>query len=246
MITKREILNSINPISRNFKLRINGKSTVYKVTRMGVGHLETKHGVFLLYHFDVNDNWKEYNVLVKSETGKDFQPLFKNEPIHIRIDSGCLTGHIFDDQTCECRAQLYKSMKEINELGEGVIVCIPKQDGRGMGIPFKLATLSLQHCLDYDTVKAAKAVAKSDIIDKRDYFGAIAVLKFFGIHEGVKIDLFTNNPSKIKAFELNNYLPVERHKLVIRATKFTKKHLFAKQKYLGHMGLVGKDWEAKN
>ena len=238
-ITKEEILNSIKPISKEITLLIKSKERTYKVTRKGVGHLITKFGVFFLYNFHINDRWKNYNVLVKSDMGKNFQPIFNGEVLNVRIDSGCLTGHIYDDQTCECRGQMFESMKEISEVG-GMIICIPNQDGRGMGIPFKLAALSLQYCFGLNTVDAAKMVSNGKKIDKRDYFGAVAILKFFEINNKTKIDLLTNNPEKIDVFVKNKYFTVERHKIVIKANKYTKKHLLAKQKYLGHIDLIEK------
>jgi GTP cyclohydrolase II len=236
--SKKEIINSTKPLKKKVDLKINGRRVEYVVTRKGVGHLITKFGIFLLYNFHIDDKWEEYNVLIKSKIGKNFQPLFSNNVLHIRIDSGCLTGQVFDDKTCECKAQLFRSMKEISKLGEGIIISIPGQDGRGMGIPFKLATLSLQYCWGLNTVEAAKLIAKGGCIDKRDYFGAIAILKFFGVEDGTKIDLLTNNPSKITAFTQNKYFQVERKELVIKADEFTERHLLAKQKYLGHVGLV--------
>ncbi len=77
------------------------------VTRLGVGPLDTDLGAFNLYEFDVADNWGQYVALVKSPVDSSFMPIFPPaKQIPLRIDSGCCTGQIFHDRTCECQEQL--------------------------------------------------------------------------------------------------------------------------------------------
>jgi GTP cyclohydrolase II len=238
-ISKGTIANFTKPKTKKIRLIVNNKAKIYRVSRQGIGHLVTRFGVFILYRFFVNDKWQEYNVLFKGKLNGRLEPKLMHKSIlHLRVDSGCLTGQVFDDQTCECRGQLRKAMREISEIGEGLIICIPKQDGRGMGIPFKLATLSLQYLYNMDTVEAAEFLAGNHKIDKRDYYGTLAILRFLNITKSTKIGLFTNNPSKISAFTSNGYMITRRLPIIIKPNKFTVKHLKAKQKRLGHVGLI--------
>ncbi len=226
---------SMQPKMKTVKIVVNSNNFLCQVTRRGVGILETAHGKFYMFDFEVNDSWKHYSVLVKASLNSDFIPQFKNtDNVTLRIDSGCLTGQLFGDQTCDCKEQLEQSMKDINQIGEGLIICIPSQDGRGMGLPFKLGTLSLQHQLGINTVESANLLAESSIIDTRTYTGAIGVLKFLGITEKTKICFTTNNPKKIEPFIENGYIIEKTIPIIIEPNEYTKNHLEAKKKYLGH------------
>jgi GTP cyclohydrolase II len=83
-------------------------------------------------------------------------PHFRDpEDLLVRTDSGCITGQVFHELSCDCRQQLHQAMTDVTRRGEGIIVHIPGQDGRGMGLDFKLATLHIQQRLGADTVQAA-------------------------------------------------------------------------------------------
>ncbi len=165
-------------------------------------------------------------------------PIFQNpHTITMRIDSGCESGQKFGDITCDCKDQLFLAMREIAKIGEGIMINIPHQDGRGMGNPFKLATLSLQEQLRLTTVEAASVLTNAGPIDKRSYGGVIAILRFLQISERCEICLITNNPYKFKVFEENGYR-AKRVPVAIQPTQHTRRHLEAKQLYLGHKGLV--------
>jgi len=236
---KSTILKAKEPYTKRVVIRTKAGKKEYVVTRHGVGILKTKHGMFYLFNFLINDTWQEYHVLVKANLNNRLMPEFANKKaISVRLDSGCLTGQLFFDKTCDCREQLHLAMEHIERKGEGIIICMPRQDGRGMGTPFKLTTLLLQELHGMDTVEAAEYVAGSKEIDKRDYYGAIAVLKFFNVPQRVELDLFTNNPKKLQAFIDNHYGVPHRMAITIKPTRFTRRHLLAKQTSLGHMELI--------
>lgn len=140
--------------------------------------------------------------------------------------------------TCECHDQLNLALKTLSEIGEGIIINIPHQDGRGMGLTFKLATLWIQDILGVNTVESASLLAPGGVIDIRTYSGAICILKFFGIPETCKINLATNNPKKAEVFAENGYAVVDYTPIVIEPNEYTKANLRAKQEYLGHKGLI--------
>lgn len=127
------------------------------VERRGFGPLDTDFGSFWHGCYNTGDRWGDYHALIAcddidTQTG---QPIFKNtNEIFLRTDSGCITGQVFHDRTCDCRQQLHIAMQEVTTRGEGIIVHIPGQDGRGMGLPFKLGTLHIQKRLGADTIQA--------------------------------------------------------------------------------------------
>ena len=145
---------------------------------------------------------------------------------------------MFGDRTCECREQLALALETIGDAGEGMVINIPRQDGRGLGLPFKLATLWLQTLLKMNTVEAAEAITPDGVIDARTYGGVIGILKFFGIPTTMKINLATNNVHKARVFDENGYSVEGYTPVVIPPTEHTSHHLYAKQEHMGHIGLI--------
>lgn len=235
--------HSMEPFSKRFSVNENGVMRYYAVERRGVGILKTEHGKFWQYNFAIDDQWEKYSVIVKAELDKDLLvPVFKNkDQLVLRTDSGCETGQVFGDLTCECHDQLHLSLKTLEEVGEGMLINIPRQDGRGMGLTFKLATLWIQDVLGVNTVESASLLAPGGVIDVRTYSGVVCILKFFGISKTCRINLATNNPKKAEVFAENGYTVVDYTPIVIEPNEHTKAHLKVKQDHLGHKGLVKKE-----
>jgi 3,4-dihydroxy 2-butanone 4-phosphate synthase/GTP cyclohydrolase II len=160
-----------------------------------------------------------------------------DEGILLRIDSGCQSGQVFGDLTCDCREQLHLAMHQIACAGKGMIIHVPSQDGRGRGTAFKLGTLWLQQDLGMDTVEAAECLSGGEAIDVRTYEGAVGILRFFGLGEGTRLNLLTNNPQKVVVLPENGFV-VERASVHVAPTEHTRRHLAAKQDKLGHWDLI--------
>ncbi len=242
---KRKIIlgrRLMKPETKTIRVISEGKTEDLTITRHGCGPLETPFGNVWMMRFSINDTWKEYNVILKNDNFdvKKIQPNFNSkEPLMLRTDSGCATGQLFLDKTCECREQLHQVLQEIckNPNG-GMIIHIPNQDGRGKGLAFKLATLYLQKELGLDTIQAASMI--DNPIDDRTYGGVVAILKFIGIKpEETRVNFATNNPHKIRAMVENGYQIIP-HEVHIKETEATRRHLKAKGKYLHHIG-IGKE-----
>lgn len=230
---------SMVPLGKQVVVIENHFARLFSVTRLGVGSILTDAGLFHQYDFLLNDVWGKYSLIFAGEVDDDYMPIFRMpESLLIRIDSGCETGQVFGDQTCDCREQLHLTMSVIQMAGEGLIVNIPRQDGRGLGLPFKLATLTLQSKLGLDTVEAAEAVASGGAIDVRTYGGVIGILKFLQVPTTCRITLATNSPDKAKVFVENGFTVVGRTPIRITPTEHTKHHYKAKQTRLGHLGLL--------
>lgn len=217
------------------KVKTDEGEITLSLKKIAVGPLLINHKRVWMYQFHVNDEWKIYNVLTYSKEFNiaELKPLFDSPEILLRIDSGCLTGQLFGDETCDCNSQLHVAIKEIISHNQGLIIHIPNQDGRGKGLGFKLSTLYLQQELKLNTVEAAALLANDKPIDDRTYDGVIAILKYFNINNTNRIILNTNNPDKTKVLIENNY-NVEIKKSKVKANKKIRKHLKAKKKYLKH------------
>ncbi|MGC8537886.1 MAG: hypothetical protein ACP5MZ_02785, partial [Candidatus Micrarchaeia archaeon] len=71
-------------------------------------------------------------------------------------------------------------------------------------------------------------------VDIRDYYGVVALLKFFGITNNRALTVIANNRSKLKELKENDYHP-KLKPLEIMADRHTIKHLKAKKEHLGEM-----------
>lgn len=226
-----------------------GKTKTLRVVRLGVGPiLVTRYDLglsaspteetetFYLFNFEITDDtWTKYSVVVRGTLDNKLRPtVFEEGLVTIRIDSGCETGQVFHDATCECREQLLKAMGELVREGGGLIVNIPRQDGRGMGLPFKLATLYLQDSLGVDTVESAQLLEPSASRDVRDYAGVVAILRFLGAKSSTTFRVLTNNEKKLAVFQENGFQNLQVRGLAVEPTIHTQRHLAAKRDRLGH------------
>ena len=235
----KDVKVSLIPLSKRISIMEDGQQKEMTVTREGIGTLNTDFGLFYLFDFTISDKCEKYYVLAKADLDANLNPVFKHQnSVFLRIDSRCETGQLFRDRTCECREQLDMAMERIRDAKEGIIVHIPAQEARGLGLPFKLATLTLQDKLGIDTVEAANMLVTDGKIDARTYEGVAAILKFFEIKDNVTIDLATNNPKKVSALTENGFKIATLVPIAIEPTILTRRHLVAKQEKLGHINLI--------
>jgi GTP cyclohydrolase II len=214
---------------------------VYNIVSSGAMELSYKDKISIgrLFHIQVNDEWRDYYVLYIGLLDQNKMPnLAENndKEIIVRIDSGCLTGMVFGDRTCDCHEQLSIAIDSAIENGIGFIIHIPSQDGRGMGIDFKLKTLDEQYYNHLNTVESAKKVSHLENIDRRTYHGAVGCLKFLGVKLNMRLNIATNNPEKIEAFKLAGFTNLNTSRVfATHISDEVKKHLSAKQQFLGHL-----------
>lgn len=214
---------------------------VYNIVSSGAMELSYKDKISIgrLFHIQVNDEWRDYYVLYIGLLDQNKMPnLAENndKEIIVRIDSGCLTGMVFGDRTCDCHEQLLIAIDSAIENGIGFIIHIPSQDGRGMGIDFKLKTLDEQYYNHLNTVESAKKVSHLENIDRRTYHGAVGCLELLGVKHNMRLNIATNNPEKIKAFKLAGFTNLNTSRVfATHISDEVKKHLSAKQQFLGHL-----------
>lgn len=153
-----------------------------------------------------------------------------SKPVTIRIHSECLTGDLFGSKRCDCGEQLEKAL-EIIAKDKGVLIYL-RQEGRGIGLINKLKAYQLQDT-GLDTIDANTHLGFE--VDARDYDIAIRILQELHIE---KVNLLTNNPEKIAAFDAGDIDVVKRIPLVTIPLPENKDYLTTKQQLLGH--LLGK------
>ena len=183
--------------------------------------IPTKFGEFEFVGYSDQIENKEYLAIIKGDVrGK--------ENVTVRLHSECLTGDVFGSKRCDCQDQLHKSLNEIENKGEGLVIYL-RQEGRGIGILNKLKAYKLQD-QGYDTVEANHKLGFED--DLRDYAVAAQIIKDLDIKS---ISLMTNNPSKIKGLEIYGVKVIDREEIEIPANDVDEKYLKTKKEKMGHL-----------
>ena len=183
--------------------------------------IPTKFGEFEFVGYSDQIENKEYLAIIKGDIrGK--------ENVTVRLHSECLTGDVFGSKRCDCQDQLHKSLHEIENKGEGLVIYL-RQEGRGIGILNKLKAYKLQD-QGYDTVEANHKLGFED--DLRDYAVAAQIIKDLDIKS---ISLMTNNPSKIKGLKTYGIKVVDREEIEIPANDVDEKYLKTKKEKMGHL-----------
>ncbi|MEM6395530.1 MAG: GTP cyclohydrolase II [Bacteroidota bacterium] len=150
-----------------------------------------------------------------------------NSEVVVRIHSECITGDLFGSQRCDCGAQLDFALKAVAEK-KGVVIYL-RQEGRGIGIINKLKAYQLQD-QGLDTIEANLHLGLE--IDARHYDIAQQMLVDLGIS---RIQLLTNNPEKIHAFDEGPIELVRRLPIVIDPTSDSAAYLDTKKQSMGHL-----------
>jgi GTP cyclohydrolase II len=124
--------------------------------------------------------------------------------VPVRIHSSCLTSEVFRSASCDCAWQLQHAVDYIFTAGSGVVIYLPWQEGRGIGLMAKIRSFPLI-LGGLASAEAFKALGYP--VDMRDYEPAVHILRDLAI---ARVALITNNPAKIHALELAGIVVAER------------------------------------
>lgn len=192
-----------------------------KLKKQAEASIPTPWGSFNMIAFAENDeDWMPHLAMVH----EDFDP---QNTILTRIHSECITGDLFGSKRCDCGEQLGKSMELAGR--QGGIVLYLRQEGRGIGIINKLKAYNFQD-IGMDTIQANHQLGLAT--DGRSYEVAIKMLESLGVK---KINLLTNNPDKIDAFEHSSIQLVSRIPLETKPNDDNIRYLKTKLDQMGHM-----------
>jgi 3,4-dihydroxy 2-butanone 4-phosphate synthase/GTP cyclohydrolase II len=144
-----------------------------------------------------------------------------------RIHSECLTGDAFGSLRCDCGPQLMQSISEIEERGSGLIIYLRDHEGRGIGLGEKIRAYALQDA-GQNTLEANISLGHE--VDERSYEDAISIFKALGISD---VELLTNNPEKLAAFE-GSGINLKKRKLQVGVNEFNRKYLQSKRDLMSH------------
>lgn len=153
--------------------------------------------------------------------------IIHDEAVLLRVESECMTGHVFHSERCDCGAQLRGAMQRIQKEGKGAIVYL-RQEGRGIGLHNKLRAYKLQD-EGLDTVEANEKLGLP--VDRRDYGIGAQIIRDLGLR---RLRILTNNPKKVSRLEVYGIHVVEQLPLEIEPGEHNRFYLKTKKEKMGH------------
>jgi len=150
------------------------------------------------------------------------------DPVLIRAHSECYTGDQLGSLKCDCGPQLRAALAQISAHGAGVLLYLA-QEGRGIGMANKLRAYALQD-QGFDTVDANHRLGFED--DERDFKVAALMLNSLGFGA---VEVMTNNPRKLAAFEQHGIRVTGRVPLAVGRTEENDAYLATKAARSGHL-----------
>src|SRR2546426_998174 len=148
------------------------------------------------------------------------------EPVLVRVDSECLTGHVFHSYRCDCADQLHAALARIAKEGRGVFLYL-RQEGRGIGLMNKLRAYALQD-QGLDTVEANERLGFK--ADERERGVGVQILLDLGVR---RARILTNKPQKL--VPLYGLQVIQRIPIEIPPRATNRGYLSTKRSKLGHM-----------
>jgi len=190
--------------------------------------LPTRFGDFRCHLYRSKEDHSEHVALSVGAPGPA-SPLGIEHPVLVRVHSECLTGDVLGSLRCDCGGQLAAALQQIAAAGEGVLLYMRAQEGRGVGLANKLKAYHLQQTQGLDTVEANRALGLP--VDVRDYGVGAQILRDLGIRQ---LRLLTNNPAKYHAMRGYGLQIAARVPLQVPAGEHNQAYLETKRDKLGH------------
>src|SRR5438105_4947410 len=198
------------------------------VERIASARLPTEFGEFTVHGYRAKfaNTEAEHVALTIGDVGS-------GEPVLVRVESECLTGHALGSLRCDCQDQLRASLTRIAEEGRGVFLYL-RQEGRGIGLMNKLRAYALQD-QGLDTVEANEKLGFK--ADHREYGIGVQILMDLGVR---RARIMTNNPQKASV-SLYGFEVVERVPIEVPARPQNRAYLTTKRDKLGHLLRIAKE-----
>jgi GTP cyclohydrolase II len=187
----------------------------------GVTEVDLLQGKFQLYSYYSEIDRRYHWAFVLDDGDDSKAPL-------VRLESECLTGHVFGSLLCDCGDQLSRGLEEVARYGKGALVYL-RQEGRGIGLQAKLEAYYLQQVHGMDTVDANIAVGMP--AEARDYLIGAQILNHLGFDSP---RLMTNNPAKVEGLARYGVIVAEQVAHVIPPSTHNKRYLETKKTRMGH------------
>lgn len=200
------------------------------VTRGVTTRLPTPYGEFSLIEYHSPVDPEPHLALCCGGVGTldaAGNPVVHDESVLVRVESECMTGHVFHSMRCDCGQQLEAAMRMIQKQGKGAIVYL-RQEGRGIGLHNKLRAYKLQD-EGLDTVEANEKLGLP--ADRRDYGIGAQIIRDLGLRQ---LRILTNNPKKVNRLEVYGIDITEQLPIEMVPNEHNIVYLKAKKQKMGH------------
>ncbi len=192
------------------------------VSRASSCRMPTAYGEFTAHAYESTVDNKPYLALTMGEVNPE-------EPVLVRVHSGCVTGDILHSIRCECGNQLHAALERIQREGHGVLLYLQGDEGRGIGLTNKIRAYALQD-QGFDTVEANQHLGFA--ADMRDYGIGAQILYDLGVR---RMRLMTNNPKKRAALHGYGLSVTEIVPLVVGVNGENRQYMRTKREKMGHL-----------
>ncbi|UGT41762.1 bifunctional 3,4-dihydroxy-2-butanone-4-phosphate synthase/GTP cyclohydrolase II [Nocardia yamanashiensis] len=196
------------------------KRLEHGISRVVETRLPTRFGDFRVIGYSDEHSGAEHLALVYGAPS--------GESVLARVHSECLTGDAFGSLRCDCGEQLDAALEAVAAEGQGVVVYLRGQEGRGIGLLNKLRAYELQDG-GADTVDANVRLGLP--IDARDYGAAARILLDLGVNS---VRLLSNNPAKQSGLTAHGVDVTDRIPLVTQPTEHNVHYLRTKRDRMRH------------
>src|SRR6516225_4361516 len=96
------------------------------IRKYGETTLPTRYGNFRMFVFESMLDQQSHIALVRGD-------IENGENVLVRVQTHCLTGHVFDSPACRCHEQMDQAMQTIAEEGRGVLLYLNEMGTRDTG-----------------------------------------------------------------------------------------------------------------
>ena len=226
-----EMLRSIMPYRRHVHVPAAAPELLAKCVLPS--HSVEGHAPCVLHTFKQGSDGSQARVLVLGGVRG-------GEDVPVRIHSECFSGDVLGSKRCDCGCQLASFFEVMGQEGNGVLVYVSGQEGRGNGWDNKAVEYELADKYPERNHDELLRSIPDCVSDRRDYSQLAATLQG---NLGIKsVCLYTNNQKKVAALEAA-FSP-SRIKIVPVPADMTnphsRKYLLEKVSLLGHdIRLVG-------
>jgi 3,4-dihydroxy 2-butanone 4-phosphate synthase/GTP cyclohydrolase II len=173
------------------------------IHRVAEGHLPTEHGEFRMIAYESDIQTVEHDLGVGGEshialTFGDLSSAVEHDtPVLVRVHTHCLAGNVFGSTSCDCRATVEASLREIAQAGCGALIYLHHTQ---RGFIIDRSTHPAQLCI-HRTDRGHTTTERRGTPDQR-------VLRQVGLGGQIlsdlgirKIRLLTNQPTHVPALQ---------------------------------------------